>query len=311
MARKISAVITTWNRASFLRRAIQSVLTQSFADFELLVFDNSSTDGTHDTVKSFTDQRVRYIKHAPMGISGARNAALHAAQGEFIAFLDDDDEWLPSKLGDQIAVFEKDRVGRVGFVYGAYVHIREETKKIFETVYPRLRGNVYEYAVRHRDTLTGSASNPLLRKSAVIDAGGYDPEVKTGEDYEMFLRLAKKYDFEYVNAPVVNIYVHRGRRLSHQLEAYLTTEFIVYRKHFDLIRRFPDTNALYLRVIAGKYLRLGMPDAARMYLWKAFREKPLNPGAWAQFFLSFFPKPIYVFFHQLAVAAYHRTGKFI
>ncbi len=289
-----------------LKRAIASVLAQSLEDFELLILDNSSTDDTEAVARSFSDSRIRYIKHPLAGISKARNIGITESKADYIAFLDDDDEWLPEKLEKQYRIFDVDALGKVGFVYGGYIHIEEETGRVFETITPKLEGNVYEYAVRHRDTLTGAASNPMLRKSAILAVGGYDEEVRTGEDYEMFLRLARDYEFRLVKDALLKIYVHRGYRLSHQLEPYLKTDLIVYGKHKDFIKRFPGTHSRFLQIIAGKCLRLGRGEEARKYLKEAFAVYPQNPGVWLQFVLSFFPKGIYKFFHRIAVFLYLR-----
>ena len=289
-----------------LKRAIASVLAQSLEDFELIILDNSSTDETEAVTRSFNDKRIRYVKHLLSAISKARNIGITEARSDYVAFLDDDDEWLHEKLEKQYRMFAADTSRRVGFVYGGYIHVEEESGHVFETITPRLDGNVYEYAVRHRDTLTGSASNPMLRKSAVIAVGGYDEEVKTGEDYEMFLRLAREYEFRFVKDALLRIYVHRGYRLSHQLEPYLKTDLIVYGKHKDFIKRFPGTNSYFLQIIAGKCLRLGKKMEAREYLKSAFRAYPWNPGVWLQFVLSFFPKVVYKFFHRVAVFLYLR-----
>jgi glycosyltransferase involved in cell wall biosynthesis len=302
---KISAIITTWNRSDMLGRAIQSVLAQTFSDFELLILDNNSTDDTESVARSFRDPRIRYIKHAPQNIAGARDIGLRESAGEYLAFLDDDDEWLPEKLADELSIFDQDAAKKVGLVYGAYIHIDQATGKTFETIYPKHRGDVYAYAVSHEDTFTGSASNPMLRKSAVIGVGGYDGRVTTGEDYEMFLRLAKQYEFDYVSKPVLNVFVHAGYRLSHQVEAYINTEKIIYEKHYNFISQHPAVNARYLQVIAGRLLRLGKPQEARPYLKKAFRAYPWSPITPAQFVLSFFPVAAYRFVHAQVIKVIH------
>ncbi|MBI3589576.1 MAG: glycosyltransferase family 2 protein [Candidatus Liptonbacteria bacterium] len=302
---KISAIITTWNRALMLHRAISSVLGQTFTEFELLILDNSSSDNTADVVKEFNDPRIYYIRHAPGNISWARNLGVRESRGEFLAFLDDDDEWLPNKLEDQYQIFKEDKIGKTGLVYGAYFHITAESGKIFETIFPKLRGHVYNYVISHRDTLTGSASNPLLRKSAVIKVGSYDENVTTGEDYEMFLRLSKEFYFDYVKKPLVNIYVHQGYRLSYRLEDYLNTELTVYKKHHSFITSHPRVHLLFLQIIAGKLIRLARPKEAREYLKKALAVKSFHPRTWLQYLLSFLPNRFYHKGHVLAVSWYH------
>lgn len=310
---KISAIITTWNRVPMLERAIKSVLAQTFRDIELLVLDNGSSDNTGDVVRGYEkkDKRIRYIRHAPNSISWARNLGIKEARGEFIGFLDDDDEWLPDKLADEMKAFEGDSEKKIGLVYGAYVHINQATGKTFETIYPKFSGatDVYGYAISHRDTLTGSASNPLLRKSAILAVGGYDENIKTGEDYEMFLRLARRYLFAGIPKPVLKIYVHEGYRLSYRLEDYLHTELTVYRKHIDFIGRNPDVNVFFLRIIAGKLLRLGRPKEAREYLLKALRLMPFDFLAFGQCCLSYLPVFFYAQAHRAMVNFHHHIER--
>ena len=171
MAPKVSAIITTFNRANFLRKSIGSVLTQEYRDFELLILDNSSTDNTEKIVKSFQDNRLRYIKHEPLDISQARNLGIKEAEGEFIGFLDDDDEWLPNKLGAQLEVFAKGNE-TLALVYGGFVLVDSTGKKLREHK-PVLRGNILEDLLAQKDAFTGSASNPLLVRQAVALLGGW------------------------------------------------------------------------------------------------------------------------------------------
>ena len=114
-----SVIIPTYNRARMVDRAIQSVLSQTYQDFEIIVVDDASTDNTQEVVKEcmFRDKRVRYIKHEKnKGGSAARNTGIKNEHGEYVGFLDSDDEWLPTKLEKQIELFRK-RCNSVGAVY--------------------------------------------------------------------------------------------------------------------------------------------------------------------------------------------------
>lgn len=301
----ISVVITTFNRAPMLERAMRSVFNQTFTDFELLVLDNSSSDQTPRVIASFSDRRLRYLKHEPLGISAARNLALREARADLIAFLDDDDEFLPEKLRLQYEIMENDRDGKIGLVYGAYIHCHQESGRVYETIVPHRRGDVYVHAISYRDTLTGSASNPLLRRNAVQAVGGYDESVFTGEDYEMFLRLSQRFHFDYVSEPVVVIYVHRGYRLGNRLADYLNTELTVYRKHQSFIDAHRRVRSRHLQVIGGKYIRLGQTLEGRHCLRQAIRANFFSGRAWAQLGLSFLPLGVYRRAHQWARAGHY------
>ena len=105
---KVSVVIPTFNRAEFLRTAIMSVLNQTYNDFEIIVVDDNSSDHTHQVVKSFKDDRIKYFHHViNLGPAAARNTAISASNGDYLAFLDDDDEWFPHKLQKQVELLDK------------------------------------------------------------------------------------------------------------------------------------------------------------------------------------------------------------
>ena len=113
----ISVIIPTYNRAHLIGKAVKSVLSQTYQDFEIIVVDDGSTDNTEEIVKSFTDYKIYYICHKHnRGASAARNTGIKASRGEYIAFLDSHDEWLPEKLDKQIKTFNSES-SEVGVVY--------------------------------------------------------------------------------------------------------------------------------------------------------------------------------------------------
>lgn len=100
----VSIVIPTYNRARFLGRLVRSVLNQTYKNFEVIVADDASTDDTAEIIKTFKDDRIRYIRHeSNAGAAAARNTGIKASRGEYVAFQDSDDEWLPEKLEKQMA----------------------------------------------------------------------------------------------------------------------------------------------------------------------------------------------------------------
>src|SRR5207237_7043535 len=114
---KVSVIIPTHNRSGFLRLAVLSVLKQTFPDFELVIVDDASGDDTPAVVKRFEDPRIRYIRHERnLRIAAARNTGISNSTGEYVAFLDDDDEWLPSKLQKQVSALDHS-ASTVGAVY--------------------------------------------------------------------------------------------------------------------------------------------------------------------------------------------------
>lgn len=294
---RVTAIITTFNRRAFLGNAIDSVLAQSFADFELIILDNDSRDGTDTLVSGYTDPRIRYRKHRAMGIAEQRNLGVGLARGEFIAFLDDDDVWLPSKLEAQYLKFLSSD-GTVGLVYGGFVFY-DDAGREWGTHKPELVGDVLEGLLWASDPFSGSASNPMLRKSTVLSLGGYDRKVAVGEDWELYLRLAERHRIEGVSELVLRIRQHSGPRLGQKVDAALGTERHVYLRFRGRMSR--ALKSRYLQKIGGKYVRLGHKRRGRKYLLLAISVCRTNAYAYAQLLLSLFGGETYQYFHRLYI----------
>ena len=126
---KISVVIPTHNRASFLKKAIESVLRQSYTNLEVIIVDDNSTDNTKEVVNSYKDKRIKYIVHDKnKGGAVARNTGIIASTGDIVAFLDDDDEWLPEKIKKQMELFESKPF--VDLIYTAFYLIDSITPSV-------------------------------------------------------------------------------------------------------------------------------------------------------------------------------------
>lgn len=293
----VSAIITTYNRSVFMKKALESVLAQTFEDFELLILDNSSQDDTEAVVKSFKDPRIRYIKHEPMSISPARNIGVKEAKSDYIAFLDDDDEWLPVKLEKELEIFNASS-GQVALVYGGFIEIDSDGKELGRHS-PILSGRVLEDLLSQRDDFTGSASNPMLRKNIVEELGGYDPSVVTGEDAELYLRLADKYKVAYTSDMVLKIRGHAGPRLGDRLEDAARLDLKVMARFKLIFEKNKKLKGMYLQRIGGKFVRIGKASEGRKYLIQALKADPFNMNAYLQYILSVLGLSLYQKFHNI------------
>jgi glycosyltransferase involved in cell wall biosynthesis len=204
---KVSVIVPTRNRARLVGATIDSILKQTFHDFELIVVDDCSEDDTEKVVKSFNDSRLRYFRHDNRRLAAAnRNYGMSQASGEYIAFCDDDDLWLPEKLGKQLLEFEKDpRIDMVcsnGFLF-------DDTGDI-GIMY---RDNISDSSFTLKSLLRFNpvnTSSVIVKKSVVDDVGGMttDPVFRTGHDYEFWLRIARHYQIRYLNQPLTRVRVH-------------------------------------------------------------------------------------------------------
>lgn len=290
---RVTAVITTFNRAHFLGDAIKSVLGQTMPDFELLILDNSSRDATEDVIRSFSDPRIRYLRHEPMPISPQRNIAINMARGEFVGFLDDDDVWLPHKLDAELAVFAQHDES-VALVYGGYQFFDE--RGVFAFQKPLVHGKVLHSLLLERDGFCASASNPLLRRSVVQALGGYDDDVKSGEDIHLYLRLARDWMVEFTDEIVVSIRQHDGPRLIDNMEARILLEERVLRDFDDVMD--DNLRIRFLKKIGGKYVRMGDMNRGREKLRCAIAMQPTNVEAIGQYLASFLGPSAYFGIHR-------------
>ena len=207
---KVSVIMPTHNRAAMLRRAIDSVLSQTYGDLELIIISDGSTDTTSETVASYSDPRIRYFKHdTSRGASAARNTGLRASRGDFIAFLDDDDEWTRDRLEIQLPVLE-DSSPDVGLVYGWMQYIRDQ--KVYKIHKPVLKGNVFVQMLD--DQAIGGCPTVMIKREVMDRVGLFDEELFRGNDGDYWRRISQYYQVDYVPYVLANIYVGHEDRIS-------------------------------------------------------------------------------------------------
>jgi glycosyltransferase involved in cell wall biosynthesis len=152
-------------------RAIKSVLEQSFTDFELIVVDDASMDETQQLLAEIKDTRIKIIRHEKnKGAPAARNTGIKASIGEYIGFLDDDDEWLPEKLEKQLKLF-KTSGNEVGLIYGGFYFVSEKNNRILSEVMPEKKGSLFSVVLRRN--ILGSPT-PLIKRYCFDKAGLFD-----------------------------------------------------------------------------------------------------------------------------------------
>lgn len=203
----VSVVIPTYNRKRMLRRAISSVLSQTFQDFEILVVSDGSTDDTDEVVASFRDPRIRLLKHeSRRGASAARNTGMKASCGKFIAFLDDDDEWTSNKLEVQLPVVENS-AHNVGLIY-AWMEYFQNGKSVGVQA-PELRGNVF---VEMLDKQAIGGCPTIIIKREIVDKVGYfDENLPRGNDGDYWRRICKVYDVDFVPETLAKVHIGHER----------------------------------------------------------------------------------------------------
>lgn len=208
---KVSVIIPTYNRANLLPRAIKSVLNQTYKDFELIIVDDGSTDNTKKVVEEFQkkDPRIKYIwQKNSGGEARPRNMGIRHSKGEYIAFLDSDDEWLPEKLEKQVKLLNGDK--KTGLVYTNAKILRNSKyseKTIFELINPK-RGIIYKDLFLNRDRHFIPTLTVIVRKNIFEKVGYFDEKLKFAPDYDLWLRIAKHTYVDYIDEVLAIYYIH-------------------------------------------------------------------------------------------------------
>lgn len=268
---KVSVVIPTYNRAHILGRAIKSVLDQTFKDFELIIVDDGSTDGTVEVVASVNDPRIRYIRHdSNRGANAARNTGIKAACAEYMAFQDSDDEWLPEKLEKQVGILEA-MDHEVAVVYTGFFRLKgDEVIYIPGNDISKKEGHI------HRQLLEGNfitTQAVLARRQCIIDCGMFDEEMPRFQDWDLWIRMARKYRFSYINEPLARVY-HTLDSISENAAAYDAAIGRIIDKYRDDFLGYPNIGSRILRFYALIKINGGEVALARKYLWESFFAKP-------------------------------------
>ncbi|MGA2668941.1 MAG: glycosyltransferase [Ignavibacteria bacterium] len=207
---KIAVIIPTYNRAQIITESIVSVLHQTFKDFELIVVDDGSTDNTKEVVANINDHRIRYIYQNNHGASAARNAGIKASTSEYVAFLDSDDFYVDNAVEKAINCLESHP--NVGFSYGQ-CYVSRLGGNIYRTRKSAFHDNstIIEPFMQIRELLLIcpiTLSSLTVRRRCFDEVGIFNEDLFFGEDFHMFIRLAKKYPAFYIAEPLITQTVH-------------------------------------------------------------------------------------------------------
>lgn len=280
----VSIIMPTYNRADYLKKAVQSVLDQTFTDFEIIVINNYSTDDTLDVISAFNDNRIKVINFKNEGIiAKSRNQGIIQSVGKYIAFLDDDDLWYPDKLELQIKYL--DEHPDFDLVYSSALIIDEHGTR---------KGLLNNY----RDAKTGHVFLDLLyenfipvltvlMKRKIIDTNGLlneDPSMRAAEDFEYWLRASLKFNFGYIDKPLALYRIH-SEGVSMTINRPLLTQ-----KTLRSFMLYPEVPEKYYKNIAYNIERLNSDIS--VYYWSI--SDKINARLFAQKYLIFNLKEIHL-----------------
>ena len=272
----VSVVLPTYNRASTIARAIDSVLHQTFPDFELIIVDDGSTDGTRSVLAQYsTNSRIVIVPAPHRGCAGARNTGLERARGRYVAFQDSDDEWAPQKLAAAMAALDAAGPGTGVFYSDMQIMLPDGRSGLLAS--PDVTRGVLvddrtlDYAVR-----CIGIQSAVIRKDCLDAVGGFDEALPRLIDLDLFIRLAEQTRFERSRTPLVTY--HFGTGISADTQALVSA-----RRH--LLRKYGGRLRQQRHHLAGQYFYLGLALeengnrlAAQPFLLRALLTAPMHAG---------------------------------
>ena len=210
---EISVIIPAYNAQKTIKKTLESVIAQNYTDWEIILINDGSTDGTIETVKEIKDSRIKVFNYTNSGVAKARDRGIINSQGKYIAFLDADDFWTPDKLQLQLQVLQNNSQAGVAYSWSYFYY--EETQKCVLSNPVYYQGNVYPQLLVTNFLQHGS--NPLIKRQAIDSVGNFNSNVPHCADWDYYLRLAAKWHFIVV--PKHQIYY---RQTSNSMTSNIT-----------------------------------------------------------------------------------------
>jgi glycosyltransferase involved in cell wall biosynthesis len=247
----VSVIIPTHNRSQLLVRAVHSVLSQTYSNLECIIVDDASTDDTQKIIQQFTDPRLIYLRHqVNKHASASRNTGINQAKGDLIAFLDDDDEWLPTKLEKQVHLLES-LPREYGMVYCWVDFYRNG--EVFAKRHPTYRGFIFDKVLD--DQRIGNSSTLLVRKEVIEKIGGFDESLPRGNDGDFIRRVSLNYQVEVVEEVLLKYYTDSVDRITstwdHQgIQSAIKSQTIKLSKFKEELVKHPSKKASILASVA-------------------------------------------------------------
>ena len=268
----VSVVIPTFNRRDYITTALDSVLAQTYKDYEIVIIDDGSSDDTKEVLKPYQDD-IRYFYQENRGISGARNRGIRESRGDYIALLDSDDYWLPEKLKCQTdRIKEEPECGMVATRCSSIAPDGTFRKKNR----PGKSGWILNDIFKANFIRTSSA---LITRKCFDTVGLFDESLPEGEEYDLWLRIAKQYPIVFINEPLT-VYTDNPHGVSTDSLAGRLIRLKVLEKEYlrksipsQLYKKRMSRNYHY---VGRHYLRRGKKSEGKQYLRQALSLDPLN-----------------------------------
>lgn len=285
-------IVPTYRRPAFLERAIGSVKRQTIRTWELIIVDDNEAGsrerrGTEAVMAHYVDDaRIRYVQHAQnLGGGAARNTGIRAAKSPLVAFLDDDDEWHPTKLERQLELLAAS-APEVALVYCRVRTVNVATGHESMTETDGKSHGVRQLLIRNT---IGSTSCILCRVAALHAVGLFDETLPSRQDVDLYVRLAERYAFAFVDEPLVTFYRHDEPSIGTNYEASIRAHRLFLTKHRVRIESDPEVLYVRLHELGRLLVWAERYPEARVVLLEAWRLRPMSFAASARLAMTFGP----------------------
>lgn len=298
---EVSVIIPTFKRPDKIHSTIESVVKQTFTDLEIIVVNDDEDDRSiKNIIDGFSDERIRYLKNKRRkGPNGARNTGFDNATGKFIAFLDDDDIWYSKKIEKQIEKFNESS-DEIGFVYTGFEIVSSTKSEIFRKIFPQKKGNVLKDIIKKN--FVGSPT-PLIKKNILQKAGLYDELLESAQDWDLWIRISKKTNFEYVDKILARYVVHGDQISIDQDKKIRSLEYMI-KKHENLYRNNKKALAYVYKKIAVLELMSDKILDCRKRIIKGLTIDFFRADLFIHLILSFMPPVYRLYIEKYIVASY-------
>ena len=266
----VSVIIPTYNRSMFISNSINSILKQTFQEFEIIVVDDSSTDNTKEIVIGFNDNRIKYIQNkVNRGAAYSRNVGIEYSNGHYLAFLDDDDEWTNDKLELQIEKFSNSSKD-IGLIYCGYIYVNDGI--IIKKDIQKIDGNTHSFCLNQS---LGSMSLALIRHDCIKKIGGFDTSLPSCQDWDLWIRLSSEYEFDYVDKPLVIRNIH-GNQITANVNLKIQGRKILLKKYIKDLQNNKKIYSSHLGRLGSLYSLNNNNNKAKKYFYNAIANNPYN-----------------------------------
>lgn len=293
----ISIIIPVYNRSKTIRRAIDSVLSQTVVNFELIIVDDCSTDNSMEIVNSYQDPRIRkFTLNKNSGAAAARNEGVKNSFSKFISFLDSDDEFENEFLEESLNVLNKTS-SEIGFMWTGSRLIYSTSGKTIEQQWKPERGTS-SYLTFLKDLKIGTGAGITVKKEVFENCGYFDASLPAAEDTEFFLRVSQKYEYAISSKILINIYRENSDRLSKNFVKVANAYNQFLPDHYAEIDQHPEIMVRYYYKMMWLNYHLKEKVKARYYYDKIPKEFSTSKIMAIRYLYEYFPLSFAFYIHE-------------